>query len=189
MKKLLLIPFLFALACTPAPEDTPEPSPMPVPQDTTIGERPEHRPPVRKTKPTREPETGSVSEEPGFCHPNTACDTRGRADLARLVDRSNSTFQIVSLKFYKDGDPIAFVLCAKDVERKPVVGTPATVRVKQTGRLVAGDGLTLTGPDGCVVAKGTVRAEDLREGPGSNIVNGYLGGRVLNTVKIIPDSI
>jgi hypothetical protein len=183
MRKLLLLPLFAMLACT-----DPAPYPVPVPVDSVAPA------PVDSVKPKgRKPGKAEVEPVPvetnGFCHPGTVCDIVGDGRLARTVDPSVSTFQIIGMKFYAAGDPVEFIVCAKDENRAPVAGLPAIVRVKSTARLLAGDGLTLTGEDGCVVAEGTVTEADLNPGPGSYIVNAYIGGRLLNTVRVLPDSI
>lgn len=181
MKRFLaVLPLVALLACDPVvPQDPP---PAPAPADTA--------PEVVVVEPRPHPKKPAPhAEDPGFCQPGAACDTAGDPIKARRVDPSLSRFQITGMKFYAAGDPVSFIMCARDADREPVAGVPATVRVKETARLLAGDGTTLTGADGCVVASGKVTQEDLHPGPGSYIVNGYLGGRLLNTVQVLADSI
>lgn len=185
MRKLYLLAFLLptvAFVCS----DSPVPAPAPAPVDTVAPKAPEDSvpalPPIRKPGP-------ATVEPAGFCHQGDLCDLVGDRRLARTVDPSLSSFQIVGMKFYAAGDPVEFVVCAKDELRLPVAGLPVVVRVKATARQLAGDGLTLTGADGCVVAKGIVTEADLNPGPGSYIVNAYVGGRLLNTLRVLHDSI
>lgn len=202
MRKLLVLPFLVMLACDPGEPSIPVPPPVddpavvvPVPVDTF---KPRHNDPDKKGRPvdlsaSQLPDT----LEPGsFCRQGEACDIAGEGGLARTVDPSVSTFQIFgALRLLSPGDAVAFVVCAKTVDREPVPGLPVIVVVKDTHRRLAGSGLTKTDASGCVKIAGQVVEEDMKGDPdngfpdsGGQILNAYVGGRLLNQVQVLHDS-
>jgi hypothetical protein len=112
------------------------------------------------------------------------------------VDLNRSTFRISpDNKAFVPGDEVGFRVCAADVAAKPVAGLPVVVVVEVQQRIIAGDGTALTGPDGCVDLSYTVQEIDMVGDPdngeadsGSYILIAYIGGRMLNTVKILHDT-
>jgi hypothetical protein len=211
MRKLfLLLPLVFALACEPS-----DPAPAPVDEDSTsvvVPQPPAPKPeppvfndpktkpgrPVDKTAAAREIPAPVVEEVVGdFCHQGEACDIAGDPVLARKVDPARSTFQMrPDDKAFVPGDRMQFAVCAKDEMGEPVSGLPVIVVVKQTRRVIAGDGLALTGGQGCVTVQGTFTSEDeigdRTNGvadSGSYLLNAYIGGRLLRELEILHDTI
>lgn len=211
MRKLfLLLPLVFALACEPVEDRTPAPAPedttsVIVPKPEPKPEPPRYNDPVKKGRPidltASEIPMAVVAEvvgdDPTFCHQGEACDIAGDPVLARKVDPSRSTFQMrPDNKAFVPGDRMQFAVCAKDELGEPVSGLPVIVVVKQTRRVIAGDGLALTGGQGCVTVQGTFtsadeigdRTNDVADS-GSYLLNAYIGGRLLRELEVLHDTI
>lgn len=190
MNKILLLLSLLVVACGDVSVPDPDLGEIASPESVVMAPDTvavEDSVPVVVVEPIPAPED--------FCRRGEPCDTAGDRILARMVNPSTSTFQLFGpLRHLKPGDIQAFVVCAKDTDRAPVAGLPAVVWTKpaptlgQPSRQFAGDGTTLTKEDGCVKVSGVVSQEDMFPGDGSKLVYAVVGGRVLNTVLVLPDS-
>lgn len=197
-KLLLLLPLLFTIACEPVDNDVQYP---PAGKDTTSVVEPDtfvpdFNNPDKKVPPGVKVDL-NVPEDADFCRPGEACDIAGDGRLARLVDPFFSTFTMrPDDRGFVPGDEVSFEVCAVTTEGEPVAGLPAIVVVKATRKILAGDGTTLTGPDGCVTVYGVFTADeeigDRTNGvadSGSYILNAYVGGRILRALEILHDTV
>lgn len=199
-KLLLLLPLLFTIACEPVDNDVQYP---PAGKDTTSVVAPDTFVPDFNNPDKKVPPAVRIdlevpeAEDADFCRPGEACDIAGDAVLARMVDIRVSTFTMrPDDRGFVPGDAVSFEVCAFDAAGEPVAGLPAIVVVKATRKLFAGDGTTLTGEDGCVMVYGVFTADEEigdrsndEADSGSYILNAYIGGRLLQALEILHDTV
>lgn len=186
MRKLLLLPLLFALACGPVAED-------PAPVDSLPGDTVDVVPdkPGKGHGPGKPADSVVVPPKDSGCF-NGACQDPGDPVLARTVGLSTSTFRMSpDNKLFGPGDEVSFRVCAKDTQGSPVPGLPVKVRVKAEARDIAGN---YAGEDGCADLKYIVQEDDMNGDPsngepdsGAFILNAYIGGRVINPIQVLHD--